>query len=128
MQGKATGNDQKTDIDLKALIASQFVSCYKLDGSEPTTAVTGKQPAFAGQSENNSGQTTPNARGHWSLKMASCSRAPIARGEHHQRAQCVSIARAPPIQQPIDALIRRQPDMFFIATDALFWNRSDKIT
>lgn len=33
------------------------------DGSEPASAVTGEQPAYAGQSENPSGQTTPNARG-----------------------------------------------------------------
>lgn len=32
------------------------------DGSEPASAVTGEQPAFAGQSESSSGQTTPNAR------------------------------------------------------------------
>lgn len=33
------------------------------DGSEPTSAVAGKQPAFAGQPKDGSDQATPNARG-----------------------------------------------------------------
>ena len=33
-------------------------------GSEPTSAVAGKQPAFADQPDNDSGQETPNARGY----------------------------------------------------------------
>lgn len=40
------------------------------DGSEPASAVAGEQPAFAGQSESNSGQTTPNARGQSNSSVA----------------------------------------------------------